>query len=56
MKLIKKVRTYIKDSEEKKTTDLFIVKDNGWKIQICPRWQNKRDFFDLLDLAEEEKE
>lgn len=53
MKLIKITRTYVKDSIEHKATDLYIVKENGWRIQIAPKWQNKRDFFDLLDMAEE---
>lgn len=55
MKLIKVKRTYIKDSVEKTATDLYILKDNGWKIQIAPKWNNKRDFFDLLDMAEEDE-
>lgn len=56
MRLIKIIRTYVKDSIEHKCTDLYIVKENGWRIQIVPKWQNKRDFFDLLDMAEKEEE
>ena len=57
MKLIKKKRTYLQDSVEHHCTDLYIVKDNGYKIPIIPKFFNdKRNWRDLYEIAEEENE
>lgn len=56
MKLIKKTRTYLKDSVEHKITDLYVVNERGYKIAITPKFaSNKRDWRDLYDLAEEDE-
>ena len=57
MKLIKKKRTYIQDSVEHHCTDLYIVKDNGYKIPIIPKFFNdKRNWRDLYEIAEADDE